>query len=813
MKSIMRLVGLYSILALSGILAQNVQISDLSSDYENSGTINDLTSSLFVISDRVTEANSPFLISNGTLQFTFIEHTNDSENTEIFVFKSVDQGSTWSAFKKISSTAGSVSSPYAVLTDDLFVLTFIETVDGSSDIILYYNNLEFNSSSNLSGFSAIESGTDDCINPAVIIDKGILSIIYFNLTDSKVEIFDYNNSGFVRSFSNDFYLPDGTFRVDGTKPDNVSLFAFNSKLEAGGKDQLIVMEKTSYGKWVLRYSTTSSRDKSNPTIASSGLNWIVFYQQNNSTEYIYKIHGSAIQVDQSFGSNTFLAEVGATDIYGGFITAVYKDNQGAVYKANTLFSSLPDWRDPVQLFEDEIEPLDDIRLSLWTEGIDAGVSFVGGEVATNGKITSREVYFSPLGNFTTTFALKPSNLTSVQEGENVALAWTFSVTPDSFRIYRKSQNFRNWEEIANIGGNLRTYSDESVELGHSYCYRIRAYAASKISAFSDESCVTLTKPSRVEIDVVNTIDYSVNVLIKNSKLGDLWLNVGNGSLFEGDTYTLPTFEFRGVYNSLADPFNAIAESEMKFGNLSDQDLFLNISIVFDLATGKARRLFNENLFLEMWVDVYTMPNFELVDGTFDFKTGETFTYSLVKDKDLLKNYLRDLDLDENDLGFAYITENGYVAAGINLITSDPEKVIFEAGHFSKFGGGAGKLATLPVELTTFLANVTKNGIELNWRTETEIDNYGFQIERSFGDKLKWENIGFVNGNGTSNLKHNYSFVDDTPLYGKSYYRLKQIDFDGKFEYSNTIEVDFNNLPNKIKLNQNYPNPFNPETMI
>ncbi|MBK7629300.1 MAG: T9SS type A sorting domain-containing protein [Ignavibacteriales bacterium] len=76
----------------------------------------------------------------------------------------------------------------------------------------------------------------------------------------------------------------------------------------------------------------------------------------------------------------------------------------------------------------------------------------------------------------------------------------------------------------------------------------------------------------------------------------------------------------------------------------------------------------------------------------------------------------------------------------------------------------------------------------------------------------WEKIGFITGNGTSTEVHTYSFFDKNPVEGKSNYRLKQIDFDGSFEYSNIIEVDFT-LPIVFSLEQNYPNPFNPTTSI
>jgi len=123
---------------------------------------------------------------------------------------------------------------------------------------------------------------------------------------------------------------------------------------------------------------------------------------------------------------------------------------------------------------------------------------------------------------------------------------------------------------------------------------------------------------------------------------------------------------------------------------------------------------------------------------------------------------------------------------------------------------------LPVELTSFNARVLNNTVILNWQTATEVNNYGFEIERSVISNavrnLSWQKIGFVNGNGNSNSPKNYSFVDDNVSAGKYSYRLKQIDNDGQYEYSKTIEVDMNGIK-KFELSQNYPNPFNPSTTI
>jgi hypothetical protein len=121
---------------------------------------------------------------------------------------------------------------------------------------------------------------------------------------------------------------------------------------------------------------------------------------------------------------------------------------------------------------------------------------------------------------------------------------------------------------------------------------------------------------------------------------------------------------------------------------------------------------------------------------------------------------------------------------------------------------------LPVELSSF-SGIFQNGkVILIWKTETEINNYGFEIERTASsNNIDWKNIGFVEGYGNSNSPKLYEFADKSDLYGKNYYRLKQIDNDGSFEYSEIVDVDVPLLKDYAILEQNYPNPFNPETKI
>ncbi|MEN8193314.1 MAG: T9SS type A sorting domain-containing protein, partial [Bacteroidota bacterium] len=118
---------------------------------------------------------------------------------------------------------------------------------------------------------------------------------------------------------------------------------------------------------------------------------------------------------------------------------------------------------------------------------------------------------------------------------------------------------------------------------------------------------------------------------------------------------------------------------------------------------------------------------------------------------------------------------------------------------------------VPVELTSFTAILSNNQVHLIWETATEINNYGFNIEKCIDGK-NWKKIGFVEGHGNSNSPKSYSFIDKEIISAKVQYRLKQIDTDGSFEYSNVIDVNSSSLK-AYTISQNYPNPFNPSTKI
>lgn len=118
---------------------------------------------------------------------------------------------------------------------------------------------------------------------------------------------------------------------------------------------------------------------------------------------------------------------------------------------------------------------------------------------------------------------------------------------------------------------------------------------------------------------------------------------------------------------------------------------------------------------------------------------------------------------------------------------------------------------VPVELVSFKAEYLNGKVELQWITASETNNYGFEVERRdyFGG---YQAIGFVSGNGSSTNRITYNFIDGDMGASAYVYRLKQIDLDGSYVYSNEVEVLVTGL-NDFKLFQNYPNPFNPVTNL
>jgi len=146
-----------------------------------------------------------------------------------------------------------------------------------------------------------------------------------------------------------------------------------------------------------------------------------------------------------------------------------------------------------------------------------------------------------------------------------------------------------------------------------------------------------------------------------------------------------------------------------------------------------------------------------------------------------------------------------------LPDSIADALYYASDHLPVYMDFVVSAASTPVELTNYKAFVKDDEVQLFWETVSESNNYGFVVERKSCPN-NWNEIGFVQGYGTTTELNNYFFCDKDVKPGEYFYRLKQIDFDGKFEYSNSINVSVQ-APTHYFLEQNYPNPFNASTII
>jgi len=181
------------------------------------------------------------------------------------------------------------------------------------------------------------------------------------------------------------------------------------------------------------------------------------------------------------------------------------------------------------------------------------------------------------------------------------------------------------------------------------------------------------------------------------------------------------------------------------------------------------------------------------------------------------NQAMDFDPDNGNLYWCGYWTSGFFSEGGSFrlvdVTTGTSTELAAYGQFNNLNAfNVNAICpTVPVELSSFSANVHKNTVSLKWSTATETNNSGFQVERK-SDQSDWMDIGFVPGFGTSTEIHSYTYSDAKLAAGKYTYRLKQVDYDGTYEYSSEVEVAVT-IPNVYSLAQNYPNPFNPSTTI
>ncbi len=172
-------------------------------------------------------------------------------------------------------------------------------------------------------------------------------------------------------------------------------------------------------------------------------------------------------------------------------------------------------------------------------------------------------------------------------------------------------------------------------------------------------------------------------------------------------------------------------------------------------------------------------------------------------------------LDASSL-LAMIKDSSYTDAATSLDQTYYYRIAGVDIH-GNVGTPSGQLSetALAITLSSFIATASRLSVELAWTTTTEINNAGYEIQRSLASdpQSAWQDVGFVAGAGNSNSPINYSYSDMNLTATNYNYRLKQIDRSGNFYYSQSIEVEVGVAADVFELAQNFPNPFNPSTSI
>ncbi|MCF8240495.1 MAG: T9SS type A sorting domain-containing protein [Melioribacteraceae bacterium] len=343
----------------------------------------------------------------------------------------------------------------------------------------------------------------------------------------------------------------------------------------------------------------------------------------------------------------------------------------------------------------------------------------------------------------------------------------------------------------------------------------------KFTGGSKTHSIYVSSLDYVELDDVNGAELVSNLTVNNDlkiTSGDLDLNgniltLGGSATFSetaGNTVTGSSGYIQTTRNLNAPS----SENVAGLGAIITSSADLGST---NIKRGHAAQSGNSNSSINRYYDISPSNNSEL-NATLIFCYDDSETSGFTEDN---------LCLFRSDDGSTWTQEGG----SCNSTTNQIELSGIDA--FSMWTASDDS-SPLPVELTYFEGNATEDGVLLEWKTATEVNNYGFEVERTLnprlsfghplpgGKKKGWVKIGFVEGYGNSNSPKDYSFTNPlnpnpnlTLTHASSLmYRLKQIDTDGSFEYSDIVEVTLNNeLPAKFELFQNYPNPFNPTTTI
>jgi hypothetical protein len=349
------------------------------------------------------------------------------------------------------------------------------------------------------------------------------------------------------------------------------------------------------------------------------------------------------------------------------------------------------------------------------------------------------------------------------------------------------------------GGRTRVFADNLTTRQFDRLSILVGVSSAQVFDYNEDQDVvinaaTVTSPVLSNFEVTSTIDNSYANLPPNLEVAINLYGWNNGA------YILAKMN---VKNNEANAINAFIglEAIPQIGGTYENDI-----LQWDAASSSV--LINEGSWSALKFFSGTQTSAEFIDWVTDYANDSLYYHWLTQ--------------NSFDSPLTTTVEGGVAILGQNSVPLAPgESTDFYFGIaigssqsecIANMDLCAAKyLLVTPVELTSFTATSQNKQVTLNWSTATEINNNGFEIQRSTSNS-EFVTVGFVKGAGTITEEQNYSYTDKNMIDGIYSYRLKQIDYNGMYEYSDIIEVDVRSLDN-YSLEQNYPNPFNPSTKI
>ncbi len=327
------------------------------------------------------------------------------------------------------------------------------------------------------------------------------------------------------------------------------------------------------------------------------------------------------------------------------------------------------------------------------------------------------------------------------------------------------------------------------------------------------------------IQAFNAIDfYNAQYGMVAGNNGEVWKTTDGGTTWTSLTGLIPNDYFNGV--AMIDANTALVVGYSVYKTTDGGLTWSTITPAFPDGPPSKVRMYDQNVGVIVGATGFFAFNpfvFKTTDGgeTWNDMNFSFFTTDKLYDVDF--RTASDLVVVGNNGGVFHTSDNGTTWTQFNLglanfFSGQMLGVDFSGPNEVVVGGAASQLIkvelnnVVPVELVSFSCEVNYPSVKLHWVTATELNNQGFEVERKTSESEQWQKIGSVNGRGTTTTPSEYYFNDENLTSGKYNYRIKQIDFDGSFEYSEVITADLS-TPSAFELGQNYPNPFNPSTRI